>query len=104
MTAGLLLCQDVLNSGEPDKILEISEFSMLRLNDIGEQRKLFSSVDDIPYAHDSDSEFDEPYEQSMDKYVCAVLLSHMTQDWGLAEPYQCGTWQHLLTFLPRAQG
>ena len=53
---------------------------MLRLNDIGEQRKLFSSVDDIPYAHDSDSEFDEPYEQSMDKYVCTVLLSPMTQD------------------------
>ena len=37
---------------------------MLRLNDIGEQRKLYSSVDDIAYAHDSDSEFDEPHENS----------------------------------------
>ena len=34
---------------------------MLRLNEIGEQRKMFSSVDDIPYANDSDSDFDEPY-------------------------------------------
>ena len=33
---------------------------MLRLKDIGEQRKMYSSVDDIPYAHDSDSEYDEP--------------------------------------------
>ena len=56
--------QDVLNAGEPDKILEISEVSMLRLNDIAEQRTLYSSVDDIVYAHDSDSEFDEPPENS----------------------------------------
>ena len=39
--------QDILNAGEPDKILEISEFSMLRLNDIAEQRNIYSSVDDI---------------------------------------------------------
>ena len=64
------------------------ELSNLRLKDIGEQRKLyrlvlaisrfsscfglfhciqmsclhFSSVDDIVYAHDSDSDFDEPYD------------------------------------------
>ena len=54
--------QDILNAGEPEKILEISEFSMLRLNDIAEQRNIYSSVDDIVYAHDSDSDFDEPYE------------------------------------------
>ena len=35
---------------------------MLRLNDIAEQRNIYSSVDDIVYAHDSDSDFDEPYE------------------------------------------
>ena len=52
-----------MNAGEPEKILEISEFSMLRLQDIGEQRKLFSSVDDIPYAHDSDSDFDQPQDK-----------------------------------------
>ena len=56
--------QDILNAGEPEKILEISEFSMLRLNDIAEQRTLYSSVDDIVYAHDSDSEYDEPPENS----------------------------------------
>jgi len=56
--------QDMLNAGEPEKILEISEFSMLRLNDIAEQRNLYSSVDDIVYAHDSDSDYDEPYENS----------------------------------------
>ena len=56
--------QDILNAGEPEKILEISEFSMLRLNDIGEQRKLFSSVDDIVYAASDDSDYDEPYENS----------------------------------------
>lgn len=56
--------QDMLNAGEPEKILEISEFSMLRLHDIAEQRHLYSSVDDIVYAHDSDSDFDEPYENS----------------------------------------
>ena len=56
--------QDMLNAGEPEKILEISEFSMLRLHDIAEQRNLYSSVDDIVYAHDSDSDFDEPYENS----------------------------------------
>ena len=56
--------QDILNAGEPEKILEISEFSMLRLHDIAEQRNLYSSVDDIVYAHDSDSDFDEPYENS----------------------------------------
>ena len=54
----------MLNAGEPEKILEISEFSMLRLHDIAEQRNLYSSVDDIVYAHDSDSDFDEPYENS----------------------------------------
>ena len=37
---------------------------MLRLNDIAEQRTLYSSVDDIVYAHDSDSDFDEPPENS----------------------------------------
>jgi hypothetical protein len=36
LTIGLL--EDVLNAGEKEKILEISEFSMLRLNDIAEQR------------------------------------------------------------------
>ena len=56
--------QDILNAGEPEKILEISEFSMLRLNDIAEQRMLYSSVDDIVYAHDSDSDYDEPPENS----------------------------------------
>ena len=55
--------QDTLNAGEPEKVLEISEFSMLRLQDIGEQRKLYSSVDDIPYAQDSDSDFDQPLEK-----------------------------------------
>ena len=54
--------QDILNAGEPEKILEISEFSMLRLHDIAEQRNIYSSVDDIVYAHDSDSDFDEPYD------------------------------------------
>merc|ERR1719397_53362 len=54
--------EDILNAGEPEKILEISEFSMLRLNDIAEQRTLYSSVDDIVYKNDSDSDFDEPYE------------------------------------------
>ena len=34
---------------------------MLRLKDIGEQRKLYSSEDDIPYSHDPDSEYDEPH-------------------------------------------
>ena len=33
---------------------------MLRLRDIAEQRSLYSSVDDIVYAGDSDSDFDEP--------------------------------------------
>ena len=56
--------QDILNAGEPEKILEISEFSMLRLHDIAEQRNIYSSVDDIVYAHDSDSDFDEPYDSS----------------------------------------
>ena len=40
---------------------------MLRLNDIAEQRTLYSSVDDIVYAHDSDSEFDEPLKIVMEK-------------------------------------
>jgi hypothetical protein len=34
----LFCAQDLLNAGEKEKILEISEFSMLRLNDIAEQR------------------------------------------------------------------
>ena len=62
----------MLNAGEPEKILEISEFSMLRLNDIAEQRSLYSSVDDIVYAHDSDSDFDEPYENS--KWRFSIML------------------------------
>ena len=66
--------QDMLNAGEPDKILEISEFSMLRLHDIAEQRNLYSSVDDIVYAHDSDSDFDEPYENSKRKEKVPRLL------------------------------
>ena len=37
---------------------------MLRLNEISEQRSLYSSVDDIVYALDSDSEFDELCETS----------------------------------------
>ena len=56
--------QDILNAGEPEKILEISEFSMPRLHDIAEQRNIYSSVDDIVYAHDSDSDFDDPYDSS----------------------------------------
>ena len=63
-----------MNAGEPDKILEISEFSMLRLNDIAEQRTLYSSVDDIVYAHDSDSEFDEPPENSNGYNILHLLL------------------------------
>ena len=63
-----------MNAGEPDKILEISEFSMLRLNDIAEQRTLYSSVDDIVYAHDSDSEFDEPPENSNRYNICYSYL------------------------------
>ena len=35
---------------------------MLRLRDIAEQRSLYSSVDDIVYADDSDSDFDEPFD------------------------------------------
>ena len=68
--------QDMLNAGEPEKILEISEFSMLRLNDIAEQRNLYSSVDDIVYAHDSDSDFDEPYENSefSSEFPCVSFL------------------------------
>ena len=64
-----------MNAGEPDKILEISEFSMLRLNDIAEQRTLYSSVDDIVYAHDSDSEFDEPPENSNGENIFHFLLN-----------------------------
>ena len=37
---------------------------MLRLNDIAEQRMLYSSVDDIVYKHESDSDYDEPPENS----------------------------------------
>ena len=67
--------QDILNAGEPDKILEISEFSMLRLNDIAEQRNIYSSVDDIVYGHDSDSDFDEPYENryKLDLHVSPAI-------------------------------
>ena len=64
---------DILNAGEPDKILEIREFSMLRLDDIAEQRTLYSSVDDIVYAHDSDSEFDEPPENSNEENFLPFL-------------------------------
>ena len=46
---------------------------MLRLNDIVEQRKRYSSVDDIPYAHDSDSEFDEPDQKH--KQVQGITLA-----------------------------
>ena len=35
---------------------------MLRLRDIAEQRSFYSSVDDIVYANDSDSDFDEPFD------------------------------------------
>ena len=65
-----------MNAGEPDKILEISEFSMLRLNDIAEQRTLYSSVDDIVYAHDSDSEFDEPPKNSNGYNILNFLLQN----------------------------
>ena len=47
---------------------------MLRLNDIAEQRTLYSSVDDIVYAHDSDSEFDEPPENSNGYNILHLLL------------------------------
>ena len=70
--------QDILNAGEPEKILEISEFSMLRLHDIAEQRNIYSSVDDIVYAHDSDSDFDEPYENRCkpDVQVVPAAVKH----------------------------
>ncbi|XP_023347459.1 uncharacterized protein LOC111716254 [Eurytemora carolleeae] len=57
----------MLNQGEPEKILEISEFSMLRLNDIAEQRKLYSSFDDIMYpdTDHSDCEEKENNDQNM---------------------------------------
>ena len=42
---------------------------MLRLNDIAEQRHLYSSVDDIVYAHDSDSDYDDPPENSNNTIV-----------------------------------
>ena len=69
--------QDILNAGEPEKILEISEFSMLRLNDIAEQRTLYSSVDDIVYAHDSDSEFDKPPENSNDIKIVHFVFTKL---------------------------
>ena len=80
--------QDILNAGEPEKILEISEFSMLRLNDIAEQRNIYSSVDDIVYAHDSDSDFDEPYENRCKAEVQVVpAIKHDTSspEGGLAK-------------------
>ena len=62
---------------------------MLRLNDIAEQRNIYSSVDDIGiqlsnriikecflsvYAHDSDSDFDEPYENRFKVEVpCSIV-------------------------------
>ena len=79
--------QDILNAGEPEKILEISEFSMLRLNDIAEQRTLYSSVDDIVYAHDSDSEFDEPPENSNASNICYSYLKTKLQDLSLKWPF-----------------
>jgi hypothetical protein len=54
---------NILNTGAEEKM---GDFSMLRLKDIAEQRSLYSSVDDIVYAHDSDSDFDEPDENSKD--------------------------------------
>ena len=50
---------------------------MLRLNDIAEQRTLYSSVDDIVYKNDSDSDFDEPYEDSK----LLVNISDIDKDW-----------------------
>ena len=80
--------QDILNAGEPEKILEISEFSMQRLNDIAEQRTLYSSVDDIVYAHDDDSDFDEPIENSKDNLSKEANNDILIQD-------SRGSWQLL---------
>ena len=38
----------------------ISDFTILKLKDIAEQRALYSSIDDIVYADDLDSDYDEP--------------------------------------------
>ena len=74
---------------------------MLRLKDIGEQRKLYSSVDDIPYAHDSDSEYDEHQGISkLKEKLENLIILHICEDTTWTEQHlQCGMWQLLLTFL-----
>ena len=54
--------RDITDVLKQEKIPGISDFTMLRLRDIAEQRSLYSSVDDIVYANDSDSDFDEPFD------------------------------------------
>ena len=43
-----------------ESLAGLNDFDKLRLNDIAEQRSMYSSIDDIVYARDSDSDFDEP--------------------------------------------
>ena len=54
--------RDIIDVIKQEKNSGISDFAMLRLRDIAEQRSLYSSVDDIVYANDSDSDFDEPFD------------------------------------------
>lgn len=51
---------DIIDVTKQEKKSEISDFANLRLRDIAEQRSLYSSVDDIVYADDTDSDYDEP--------------------------------------------
>ena len=43
-----------------ESLVGLNDFDKLRLKDIAEQRSMYSSIDDIVYAQDSDSDFDEP--------------------------------------------
>ena len=43
-----------------ESLAGLNDFDKLKLKDIAEQRSMYSSIDDIVYAQDSDSDFDEP--------------------------------------------
>ena len=64
---------------DEDNAAGLSDFTLLKLRHIADQRSLYSSVDDIVYAGDSDSDFDEPFDLAVprQKYCQIVKRSNM---------------------------